>query len=196
MAAITITETIADRRKATTEDLLAIPDDGIERWLVNGEIREVGMAMRNKDHAWIETRIAQYLANWNDSLNPPRGRVYSGEVGVRLSRDPEVSVGIDVAYLTAEMVAGQTASESWIIEGPPLLAIEIVSQSDTVKLINEKIRLYQTHHVPLIWVVDPYLKTIAIPRTGQPPIMLTEDHELSGEPQLPGFRIAVKRIFE
>lgn len=199
----TLTRTSHDYK--TLADLLAVPDDGIERWLVDGEIVEIGsyetftegtgMTMRNKQHGWLETRIAQHLANWNDELQPPRGRVYSGQIGVRLARIPDIFVGIDVIYLTPEMFANQIDDDDFLIDGPPLLAVEIISPSDTTKRINDKIRLFQKHGVELIWIVDPYSKTLSIPRKGMPPLVFTEEHELVGDPHLPGFRIAVKKFF-
>ena len=91
--------------RQTTRDLLALPDDGIERWLIDGVITEVGMTRRNKFHSQVESNVSFALEAWSRAQPAPRGDVYSGEVGVILRPDPELTVGIDVVYLNAEQVA-------------------------------------------------------------------------------------------
>src|SRR5215203_5961824 len=87
---------------ATTADLLALPDDGVERWLIDGRIVEVGMTIRNKYHTRIQSRISYLVEAWLDTRPEPRGSVHAGEAGVRLRRDPELTVGIDLVYLAPE----------------------------------------------------------------------------------------------
>src|SRR3989442_15827035 len=85
----------------TTEELLALPDDGVERWLIRGKLwekRENGMTVRNRLHSRIVMRIGQLLGDWVDKQPPPRGDVLGGEAGCRLRRDPDTTVGIDVVY--------------------------------------------------------------------------------------------------
>src|SRR6478735_1165105 len=95
-------------RLMTTEELLAMPDDGVERWLIRGQLREArptpegnGMTVRNRDHGAILVGAA--LANWWRSLPEPRGLLVGGEAGVRLRQTPESTVGIDVAYVGPEV---------------------------------------------------------------------------------------------
>ena len=37
----------AGTARVTAEDLLAMPDDGVERWIKDGELREGGMTIRS-----------------------------------------------------------------------------------------------------------------------------------------------------
>jgi hypothetical protein len=37
----------------TTEELLALPEDGKNRWLINGELREDSMTIRN----WVHSSV-------------------------------------------------------------------------------------------------------------------------------------------
>src|SRR5205823_6045571 len=86
----------------TTEEFLALPDDGVERWLINGVLRErrPPMTTRNRFHGRLMTRVSKFLDNWLDEQPPPRGWVTSGDTGVRLRRDPDCVVGIDVLYVS------------------------------------------------------------------------------------------------
>jgi Uma2 family endonuclease len=120
--------------------------------------------------------------------------VYCGEIGVRLRRGPDTTVGVDVAYVSADTVARQT-DETTLIEGAPVLAVEILSPSDTEEDINEKIDDYLAAGVPLVWIIDPHDRTVEIFRPGEEPALVNIRQELSGEPHLPGFRVAVAQFF-
>ena len=80
----------------TTEDLLAIPEDGIDRWLIAGELRERPMTKRNRFHSRTMARVTRFLDSWLDDQPEPRGQVLVGEAGVILGHDPDTTVGIDV----------------------------------------------------------------------------------------------------
>ena len=40
----------------TADEFLALPDDGVERWLIHGEVREFGMTIRNRWHSNAEPK--------------------------------------------------------------------------------------------------------------------------------------------
>src|SRR6266496_810012 len=94
--------TIAQPQRLTTEQLLAMPEDGKERWLIRGELREKEMTGRNRGHSRIEAKIAYLLRRWLETQPKPQGEVLVGEAGVRLRRNPDSSVGVDVAYLSPQ----------------------------------------------------------------------------------------------
>jgi Uma2 family endonuclease len=188
----------APTKLMTTEELLALPDDGVERWLIRGELREkrdTDMTKRNRFHSTVMVRVSQVLANWLDEQPPPRGAVLCGEVGVRYRRDPDTTVGIDVAYVSAEVYARQT-DDTTVIDGVPTLVVEILSPYDTVVEVNEKVDDYVAAGVPLVWVIDPYRRTVAIYRPDARPQLVNDEQELTAEPHLPGFRVPAARLFE
>jgi Uma2 family endonuclease len=178
----------------TTEQLLALPDDGVERWLIRGQLREKPMTYRNRWHSRTMARLARFLDYWLDQQPEPRGSVLVGEAGVRLRRDPDTTVGIDVIYISAEVAAHQ-ADDTTIIDGVPVLAVEILSPSNTKEEIDEKIDEYLEAGVPLVWIVDTRYRTVTIYRPDQEPEMVNAGQELSGEPHLPGFRVPVASLF-
>ena len=89
----------------TTEELLAIPEDGTDRWLIAGELRERPMTKRNRFHSRTMARVTRFLDSWLDDQPEPRGQVLVGEAGVILGHDPDTTVGIDVTYISAEVMA-------------------------------------------------------------------------------------------
>jgi Uma2 family endonuclease len=178
----------------TTEQLLAMPDDGVERWLIRGQLREKPMTYRNRWHSRALIRVGHCLEAWREQQPEPRGSVLGGEAGVRLTRNPDTTVGIDVIYISAE-VAARNPENTTIIDGVPVLAVEILSPNNTVEEIDEKIEQYLEAGVALVWIVDTRDRTVTIYRPGQEPDFVNARQELSGEPELPGFRVRVADLF-
>jgi Uma2 family endonuclease len=178
----------------TTDQLLALPDDGRERWLIHGELREGEMTRRNRGHSKIEATIAYVLKAWSRTQPEPRGEVLVGEAGVRLRRDPDTTVGVDVAYISAA-TADANPDEERIVDGVPILMVEILSPTDKHEDVREKVSSYLACGVGLVWVVDPSFRTITIYRGDAEPVMYNVTHTLDAGQFLPGFVVAVKDIF-
>jgi Uma2 family endonuclease len=180
----------------TVEEFLALPDDGIDRDLINGELRVWGESMtrRNPIHSETEILIGRLLCDWRDNQPLPRGKVVGGEAGFRLRRDPRTFVGIDVAYVSPEMAAAHDRKRKYF-DGPPVLAVEILSPSDRHEEIVDKVEVYLAVGT-VVWVVDPDFRTVSIHRPGEPIETLNDRQELSGDPYLSGFRVGVAKLFD
>jgi Uma2 family endonuclease len=179
----------------TTEELLKLPeDDGTERELIRGELRERPMTKRNRIHTAVESMVAYYLNAWRLTQPEPRGRVHSGEAGCILRRNPDTTVGVDVVYLSPQQAAAVPAGTT-LIDGPPVLAVEILSPTDRQDEITEKVQEYLTAGVAHVWVIEPIFRTAIVYRPGGVPEPLNETGELTAEPHLPGFRVRVADLF-
>jgi Uma2 family endonuclease len=193
-----------DVRRMTVEEFLRIPDDGIERWLIDGEVYEFdpdpeslehGMTIRNEMHSFVMGRFAQFLNNWRDSTKPPRGKVVCGEAGVRFSAKSSTTVGVDVAYVPPQ-VQKVKKGRSTVTVGVPALIVEVLSPSDTQKNIAKKVNTYLKARVPHIWVVDPEFQTVMVHRPGAKAFSVGVDGVLTAEPEMPGLKIALSSVFE
>ncbi len=189
---------LAPPRLLTTQELLALPDDGVERWLIRGELREKGldkeMARRNRRHSRGMGKLAFFLESWRLQQPEPRGEVLVGDAGFRLRTNPDTTVGIDLAYISPQLAA-VTPQDVYLIDGAPILAVEILSPSDDQDEILEKVREYLDVGVLLVWVIEPVFQTVTVYRPGVPPEMFNTSQELSGDPHLPGFRVRVADLF-
>lgn len=185
--------TVTTPQPMTVEKLDALSDDEMDRELIRGELRERPMTRRNRWHSCTESRIVRVLGDWLDSQPEPRGVVVSGKAGFVLRRDPDTSVGIDVAYVSAEVAT--RCPDAPYFEGPPVLAIEIVSPSDTQEAIDEKVAVYLETGVAVVWVVNPRFKTVLVYRPDAAPVLFSEDQTIDAEPHLPGFRAPVRLLF-
>lgn len=187
--------TVADTPKLwTSEDLDALPDDGIERWIINGQLREGGMTKRSRGHSRVELKLGYLLHQWLQTQPAPRGELIGGEAGVRLRDDPETNVGVDVAYLDAA-TAQANPNEEGFVRGVPVLVAEILSPSDKHEAVTEKVDTYLACGVKLVWVVDPAFRTITVYRSDAEPQLFNVTHTIDAEPHLPGFRAAVADVF-
>ena len=175
----------------TLEDVDALPTDGKDRDLIRGEFRERTTTRRNRWHSRIEGRIVQFLNNWLDTQPVPLGQIVSGEAGFRLQRNPETGVGIDIAYVSAELAAHKPSSPYF--EGAPILAVEILSPSDKQEEIDEKVELYLACGVHVVWIVNPRLQTATVFRTDASPSLFSSSQILDAEPHLPERRVPVSQ---
>jgi Uma2 family endonuclease len=187
----------------TTEDLLAMPDDGVERWIIRGELREklpeapgVTMTVRNRHHSLVLIAVGFAIKLWLKGRPEPRGQVYGGEAGVRLRGTPDSTVGVDVVYAAADVVAVQADDRTTMLDGVPTLAVEILSPTDTEEQTNEKFAEYLGVGVPLVWVVDPHWRTVTVYRPGERPQSFNDAQQLPAYPEMPGFTPAVAELFE
>jgi Uma2 family endonuclease len=184
---------IMSPRTMTTEELLLLPEDGIDRELIRGQLIEKAWSPRSRWHGISEASVAHFLQSWLERQPKPHGQVVGGEAGFRLRRNPDSTVGIDVAFVSAEVAANEP--DAPYFEGAPVLAVEILSPSDKREEIDEKVELYLETGVAIVWVVNPRFRTVVVFRTHAAPEMFNEHQELTAEPHLPGFRISVARLF-
>ena len=182
-------------KRMTEAEFLALPDDGVRRWLVNGEVREYGMTVRNQDHSIVESCVTCSLGEWLKRQPPPRGAIVGGEAGFRLPGDPGEVVGLDVAYIGAEMTAKRKESATTLFEGAPILAVEVISPSDTNDHIHERVALLLEAGVKIVWLVDPKDQSVRVRRKGGRSQTFEDTDELTAEPELPGFRVPVASLF-
>ncbi len=179
----------------TLDQFLLIPRDDMDRELIRGEVRERPMTRRNRFHAKAEANLARLIGNWVANQTEPTGAVYSGEVGCILHRNPDTNVGIDVAYFSLETIASQS-NVTTMIDGAPILAIEILSPSDQQAEIAEKVGVYLDAGVKLVWIVDPHFRTVTVHREQTPPVLFNVNQSISGESILNGLELNVAEIFD
>jgi Uma2 family endonuclease len=101
----------------------------------------------------------------------------------------------DVAYLSP------TRQPQPVTRGfssvPPELAVEVISDpANTVeqRTLRRKLTIYLSAGC-IVWIVDPFTRTVEVYAPGQPGLVLDETGTLTLETVLPGFALPVKDIF-
>ena len=82
-----------------------------------------------------------------------------------------------------------------VLEGPPDLAVEVLSPNNRPAKVARKVADYLAHGVGLVWEVDTDARTITVHRPRALPHVLRGDGVLDGEEVLPGFHIGVADVF-
>ena len=114
------------------------------------------------------------------------------EVGFILARDPDTVRAPDVAFLRRER---RPESPEKYVPGAPDLAVEVVSPTDRVEEIDSKTQAWLDAGTPLVWVVWPRMRSVAIHRPGQPVRTVQGQDLITGEEVLPGFQCSVSEFF-
>jgi Uma2 family endonuclease len=185
----------ATLKHLTIEEFLALPNDGMDRELIRGELKERPMSYRSLEHGLTVARVTHQLMRWLDESAEFRGIVGTGDIGFRLPTEPISLVGIDVALFDPKIRSTQTRV-STVIEGIPILAIEVISPSNDSSEIEGKIDLYLEAGVSLIWTIYPARKIVLVYRPDQEPVLFSFSQTLTAEPELPGFSLPVRKLFE
>jgi len=105
----------------------------------------------------------------------------------------------DILFVRIERLAAYTSSHpNW--EDMPLvlvpdLAVEVISTNDNYSYVDAKVDLYLADGVEIVWVVDPKQKTVMV-RGKDYYKKLRVGDVLTGGEVIPGFELAVEKIFE
>lgn len=116
------------------------------------------------------------------------------EAGFILSVDPPTVRGPDIAFIEKERVPAEGVPIGFW-RGAPDLAVEIVSPSNRVGEIREKVLEYLGAGTRLVWVVDPATRSVAAYRSREEIRLLTRDDALEGNDVLPGFGLVLSELF-
>jgi Uma2 family endonuclease len=176
-------------KSITAEELYAMGDIG-RCELVRGEI--IMMSPAGADHGDIAGVVFGLI--WNFVKNRKLGKVYAAETGFTIARNPDTTRAPDVAFVKKERVPPR--GKRGFFDGPPDLAVEVVSFNDLASDVSEKVEEWLTAGTSSVWVVDPRTQTVDIYRRGREVIRYRIDDELRDEPTLPGFTLRISEIFQ
>jgi Uma2 family endonuclease len=73
-------------------------------------------------------------------------------------------------------------------------AVEILSPSDSMTLVEQRVELYLTHGAQLVWVINPKAARATVYRGDGTAAIVRADGALDGETVLPGFSCAIAAL--
>ena len=123
------------------------------------------------------------------------GRVAGSDTGVILERDPDTVREPDIAYFSVETLPLDIDVQGYY-EVVPDLVVEIVSPNDSPQYVADRVTMWLSHGVRMVWVVYPVARTVAAHQSEGPTVIYTEDDELDGGDVLPEFRCSVRDILD
>lgn len=201
------TKTEVSEKLYTIAEFLALEwpegDEDEEYELIRGRI-VAKQGTTSKQHSDIAGRIATALNNFAGfSSSVPIGKVLVGSsttLGQPLSKGTFMPKP-DVCFVLNENNSPTSDDASEIQENlitvTPDIVVEINSPSDTDERRFQKLQAYQEAGVKLIWSIHMLEKFVVVYRVGEPePEFVTISGELDGGAVLPGFKLAVKLLFQ
>jgi Uma2 family endonuclease len=78
----------------------------------------------------------------------------------------------------------------------PDFVVELRSSSDRISVLQAKMEEYMANGARLGWLLDPLQRQAHIYRPGAQPEILDNPETLSADPELPGFTLDLKSIWE
>jgi Uma2 family endonuclease len=120
--------------------------------------------------------------------------VSSNDTGLLVKRGPDTVRGPDVMFFS-ETRTLEDLSIRFTTRLPQLI-VEVLSPNDKTNQVNLRVSQYLHRGVPLVWLVDPETRTVAVYLPGQIHQVFDETEELTGGEVLPEFQCPVAKLFE
>lgn len=176
--------------RITPEQLLALPDR--ERYeLVNGELVE--LPARSLEGAAIGNRLGARLQTFVDAHD--LGVVMNSDASYQcFEDDPNRIRRPDVSFIRKGRLGMEQFEHGHCLIAPDF-AVEVVSPSDILYDVEEKIEEYLTAHVELVWMISPKSRTVTVYRLHGKSERFEDDATLTGESVLPGFEVRLSELF-
>lgn len=173
----------------TFEEAAKLDPDEHRGDIVNGAW--IPMTKSTWRHGVILARITVLLGIYLRTR--PEFSLASADPGVKLSRDPDVLRGPDVAVVRVDRVPTGRGVEGWL-DGAPDLAVEVVGDGQTVTGMLKKAAQYLAAGAKAVWVVDPEPRQVAV-ITARGVAVLEADDTIDGGEAVPGFSCKVGEFF-
>jgi Uma2 family endonuclease len=174
----------------SAEELWKLPNDGLRRELVRGELRV--MPPPGFEHGRVAMTAGILLGVHVRETGS--GVTVAAETGFILSRDPDTVRAPDAAFVAKERAekVGPTV-KYW--PGAPDLAVEVVSPDDSFREVEEKALDWLGAGSAAVLVLDPARRTATVYRARGGAQLHSGDDTLDLSDAVPGWRVAVAELF-
>ena len=119
--------------------------------------------------------------------------IVTGETGYHPPGDRYNLLLPDVAFISFGRAPDPFPDK--LVPVMPDIAVEIKSPSNTLSELREKAGRYLRMGSTLVWVIFPSEQKVEVHRPQQPAETLGLEDSLSGDAVLPGFELALRRLF-
>ncbi len=173
----------------TAADLLRLPDDGAKNELYEGTL--VREEMTSAGHADLCHRLSVELGIYAQRTGFPNRIRQNGLIDLTPPGATRRTVlAPDLAIMRS------TTPPQWdqIPSDPPLLAVEVVSPSQTLAELSMKAQFYRNAGVAEVWVIDHATRTIEIWTANG--TTTHSDGQMLTSTWLPGFNLAITSLLD
>ena len=175
-------------KSMTIEEFAQIEGDG-KFDLVNGVVWFVsGAAQRQGKYS---ARLARLLGN--QAVETRMGEVYTAEFAYIIDPDTATVLCPDVSFLTS---AHMLPDNDDFHPGPPDIAVEVISPSETARRVGIKVGRYLEAGTAIVWCVYPKTRQIVVHDADRASEIIGVGDTLTGGAVLPGFALPLAALFE
>ncbi len=156
----------------------------------NGELEIMSPVGGNGSH--FEALVIGQLSLWAEQHD---GVSFSSNAGFRL---PDGSVlSPDAAWVSDDRWNALSREEQRRFAPLcPEFVIEILSESDSRRVLEAKMRLWLANGAQLAWMIDPYAATVSVYRPGSPVEVLERPDFLDAGKPVAGFRLTTSKLWQ
>jgi len=184
-------ETPPEQKILTDAEFMALNRDGHRYEIVNGEL--IDMGNRSAKHGYVAFILSAALFNCVSTRK--LGAMFDSSTAFKMKSGNKRSP--DVSFMAKERLQGLDDLPDGFLEGAPDLAVEILSPSNTVEEIHNKLVEYFDNGSRLVWVIHPKEQYVLVYRSAQSPDRLLKSTDsLDGEDIVPDFTLAVAELFQ
>lgn len=177
--------------RMTADELLRLPDNGMRRELIAGELHE--MPLNGGEHGYVCARVVGHLGQYLKAHVPVGGGLFNTGTGFRLAYDPDTVRAPDVAYVGPDRL--HLARVRGFPELTPDFVVEVVSPGDRASEVQAKAEEWLRAGVLLVWIMYPATQSAMVYRPDGAVQLLHADDTITGEPALPGFACRLGDLF-
>jgi Uma2 family endonuclease len=184
-------ETPAEGKVWTDAEFMALNRDGHRYEIVNGELIDMGNS--GAKHGYVCSVLMILLGGYVHIQK--LGAMFDSSTAFKMKSGNKRSP--DVSFMAKERLQGLDELPDGFLEGAPDLAVEILSPSNTVEEIHNKLVEYFDNGSRLVWVINPKEKYVLVYRSSEEPDRLLKSIDsLDGEEIVPGFSLAIAELFQ
>ena len=184
-------EPTPEKKVWTDEEFMALPEDGHRYELVNGELIDMGNS--GAKHGYVAIVLSSAL--FAVVLSKKLGAMFDSSTTFKMKSGNKRSP--DISFVAKERLQGLEELPDGFLEGAPDLAIEILSGTNTVEEIHDKLVEYFENGTRLVWTIYPNEHYILVYRCAKEPDRLLKSTDfLDGEELIPCFSLPVAELFQ
>ena len=181
----------ANTASFTSDQFLRHPAANERTELVRGRIRM--MTPASGAHGLVSGTIFHLLAA---HVRQHRlGRCFADSTGYTLPNLLNTVRAPDASFVRADRLPPEGVGPTFLQLAPDL-AVEVLSPSESAADVAEKLADYRAAGTPLVWVIDPASRTVAVISLAEPASTLGANDLLTGGDVAPGFACEVSELFE
>ncbi len=137
--------------------------------------------------------VTMQLGAWQEADG--RGVAFGPDAGFDLPNGANRSP--DASWMVRWRIAALSEEErDGFLPLCPDFVVELRSRSDRLETLAAKMQEYIENGARLGWLIDPHARTVHVYRPGAPAKVLDDPDSVAGDPELPGFRLQMRRVWK